>query len=106
MQKVFFKHDLAMKLSNRQPVCIIHCKEEGKKWNILQKRLQRVTFLSANEIETQLPRGLFHAVLVDEAHLLSEEKGRAFLVHLRYDASSQAENAEILSAYCGGICKY
>ena len=27
-----------MKLSNRQPVCIIHCKEEGKKWNILQKR--------------------------------------------------------------------
>ena len=75
--KTLLLYDLAMKLSNRQPVCIIHCKEEGKKWNILQKRLQRVTFLSANEIETQLPRGLFHAVLVDEAHLLSEEKGRA-----------------------------
>ena len=77
--KTLLLYDLAMKLSNRQPVCIIHCKEEGKKWNILQKRLQRVTFLSANEIETQLPRGSFHAVLVDEAHLLSEEKGRALL---------------------------
>lgn len=77
--KTLLLYDLAMKLSNRQPVCIIHCKEEGKKWNILQKRLQRVTFLSANEIETQLARGSFHTVLVDEAHLLSEEKGRALL---------------------------
>ena len=77
--KTLLLYDLAMKLSNRQPVCIIHCKEEGKKWNILQKRLQRVTFLSANEIETQLAHGSFHAVLVDEAHLLSEEKGRALL---------------------------
>ena len=77
--KTLLLYDLAMKLSNRQPVCIIHCKEEGKKWNILQKRLQRVTFLSVNEIETQLAHGSFHAVLVDEAHLLSEEKGRALL---------------------------
>ena len=77
--KTLLLYDLAMKLSNRQSVCIIHCKEEGKKWNILQKRLQRVTFLSANEIETQLAHGSFHAVLVDEAHLLSEEKGRALL---------------------------
>ena len=77
--KTLLLYDLAMKLSNRQPVCIIHCKEEGKKWNILQKRLQRVTFLSANEIETQLAHGSFHAVLVDEAHLLSEKKGRALL---------------------------
>ena len=77
--KTLLLYDLAMKLSNRQPVCIIHCKEEGKKWSILQKRLQRVTFLSADEIETQLPCGSFHAVLVDEAHLLSEEKGKVLL---------------------------
>lgn len=77
--KTLLLYDLAMKLSNRQPVCIIHCKEEGEKWSILQKRLQRITFLSADEIETKLSCTSFHAVLVDEAHLLSEEKGKRLL---------------------------
>ena len=63
-----------MKLSNRQQVCIIHCGEAGKKWEILHKRLQRIDFLSDNQLETQFSLEDYHAILVDEAHLLSVEK--------------------------------
>ena len=47
--KTLLLYDIAMKLSNRQQVCIIHCGEAGKKWEILHKRLQRIDFLSDNQ---------------------------------------------------------
>lgn len=72
--KTLLLYDIAMKLSNRQPVCIIHCGEAGKKWEILHKRLQRIDFLSDNQLETQFSLEDYHAILVDEAHLLSVEK--------------------------------
>lgn len=42
--KTLLLYDLAMKLSNRQPVCIIHCKEEGKKWNIRRNDCSELSF--------------------------------------------------------------
>ena len=72
--KTLLLYDIAMKLSNRQQVCIIHCGEAGKIWEILHKRLQRIDFLSDNQLETQVSLDDYHAILVDEAHLLSVEK--------------------------------
>ena len=72
--KTLLLYDIAMKLSNRQQVCIIHCGEAGKKWEILHKRLQRIDFLSDNQLETQFSLEDYHAILVDETHLLSVEK--------------------------------
>ena len=72
--KTLLLYDIAMKLSNRQQVCIIHCGEAGKKWEILHKRLQRIDFLSDNQLETQFSLEDYHEILVDEAHLLSVEK--------------------------------
>ena len=72
--KTLLLYDIAMQLSTRQQVCIIHCGEAGKKWEILHKRLQRIDFLSDNQLETQFSLDDYHAILVDEAHLLSVEK--------------------------------
>lgn len=72
--KTLLLYDIAMKLSSRQQVCIIHCGEVGKKWEILHKRLQRIDFLSDNQLETQVSLDDYHAILIDEAHLLSVDK--------------------------------
>ncbi len=72
--KTLLLYDIAMKLSSRQQVCIIHCGEAGKKWEILHKRLQRIDFLSDNQLETQVSLDDYHAILIDEAHLLSVDK--------------------------------
>ena len=72
--KTLLLYDIAMKLSSRQQVCIIHCGEAGKKWEILHKRLQRIDFLSDNQLEIQYSLDDYHAILIDEAHLLSVDK--------------------------------
>ena len=43
-------YDIAMKLSRRQQICMIHCGNAGKEWKILHKRLQRIAFLSDNQL--------------------------------------------------------
>ena len=84
-------YDLAMKLSVRQRVCMIHCGESGNDWRLLHKRLRRIEFLSAGQLSfqtvkqpitqnvcTEEPSDIFlesySAILVDEAHLLSMEQ--------------------------------
>ena len=42
--KTLLLYDLAMKLSVRQRVCMIHCGESGEDWRILHKRLRRIDF--------------------------------------------------------------
>ena len=81
-----------MKLSRRQQVCIIHCGSAGTEWKILHERLQRMAFLSDNQLieNTQLEH--YSAVLVDEAHLLSSENisvYEAILSLLQPDISRQ-----------------
>ncbi len=89
--KTLLLYDLAMKLSVRQRVCMIHCGESGEDWRILHKRLHRIDFLSASQLSLQLVRQTmnenmcteepsdtflesYSAILVDEAHLLSGEQ--------------------------------
>lgn len=79
--KTLLLYDIAMELSNRRKVCMIHCSEAGKKWEILHERLHRIDFLSDSRL---LDDGKdifaeYSAVLVDEAHLLSVEKLRFIL---------------------------
>lgn len=86
--KTLLLYDIAMGLSDRRKVCMIHCSEAGKKWEILHERLHRIDFLSDSRL---LDDGIdvihdgkdifaeYSAVLVDEAHLLSVEKLRFIL---------------------------
>ena len=89
--KTLLLYDLAMKLSVRQRVCMIHCGESGEDWRILHKRLRRIDFLSDRQLSLQAAKQTmtenvcaeeafdtflkpYSAILVDEAHLLSVEK--------------------------------
>ena len=66
-------YDLAMKLSGRQKVCLIHCGRAGKEWRILHERLWRIDYLSDEQIHENKDLSEYNGVLIDEAHLLSEE---------------------------------
>lgn len=86
--KTLLLYDISMGLSDRRKVCMIHCSEAGKKWEILHERLHRIDFLSDSRL---LDDGIdvihdgkdifaeYSVVLVDEAHLLSVEKLRFIL---------------------------
>ncbi|RHV33995.1 ATP-binding protein [Coprococcus sp. OM04-5BH] len=89
--KTLLLYDIAMGLSDRRKVCMIHCSEAGKKWEILHERLHRIDFLSDSRLLDDGDDGIevihdgkdifaeYSAVLVDEAHLLSVEKLRFIL---------------------------
>ena len=72
--KTLLLYDIAMKLSVHQKVCMIHCGESGKEWKILHDRLLRIAFLSDSQLEECPDLKEYSAILVDEAHLLTEEK--------------------------------
>ena len=72
--KTLLLYDIAMKLSVHQKVCMIHCGETGKEWKILHDRLLRIAFLSDSQLEEGPDLKGYRAILVDEAHLLTEEK--------------------------------
>ena len=78
--KTLLLYDMAMKLSVRQQVCMIHCGEAGEQWKVLHERLRRVKYLSDREIVPDILAGA-SAILVDEAHLLSREKLEYVLQH-------------------------
>ena len=50
--KTLLLYDLAMKLSVRQRVCMIHCGESGEDWRILHKRLRRIDFSVGSSVIT------------------------------------------------------
>lgn len=79
--KTLLLYDIAMKLSIRHRICMVHCEENGEKWRILHERLQRIDFLADEQIRieerkagTQIPIEKYRGILVDEAHLLSKDK--------------------------------
>ena len=72
--KTLLLYDIAMKLSVRQQVCIIHCGEAGKEWEILHKRLRRIDFLSDSQLCEEMELDGYSGILIDEAHLLTPEK--------------------------------
>lgn len=72
--KTLLLYDIAMRLSAHQKVCIIHCGEAGKEWKVLHDRLLRIAFFTDSQLEEQSYLNEYSAILVDEAHLLTEEK--------------------------------
>ena len=80
--KSLLLYDLAMKLSCRQSVCMIHCGENGDRWKILHKRLRRIDYLSDRELtgddpdtgDSPLCLTSYSAIFVDEVHLLTAKR--------------------------------
>ena len=94
--KTLLLYDIAMKLSVRQKVCIIHCGEAGKEWKILHERLRRIDFLADTQLDGTTDLGRYSSILVDEAHLLSLEKLSVLLTwseHRPVIFSSDSEDA-------------
>lgn len=77
--KTLLLYDIAMKLSVRHRVCVIHCEETGNKWKILHERLRRIEFLSDSQPMERQKFEQYSGILVDEAHLLSPEKLQCLL---------------------------
>lgn len=101
--KTLLLYDLAMKLSVKQQVCMIHCGDAKAQWNLLHERLQRIEYAPLSSIgkfsttpisdctciyrahnihcdedrdgdcDCNFDFSRFHAIFVDEAHLLSPE---------------------------------
>ena len=72
--KTLLLYDIAMRLSVRQKVCIVHCGEGGKEWRLLHDRLRRIDFLADDQLGESTDLGCYSSILVDESHLLSPEK--------------------------------
>lgn len=71
--KTLLLYDIAMKLSGRQMVCIIHCGASGQEWKRLHERLRRIVWVSDSQITAEMRLDEYGTVLVDEAHLLDKE---------------------------------
>nr|WP_245193896.1 DNA/RNA helicase domain-containing protein [Anaerobutyricum soehngenii] len=55
--KTLLLYDIAMKLSVRHRICMVHCEENGEKWRILHERLQRIDFLADEQIHIEKKSG-------------------------------------------------
>lgn len=96
--KTLLLYDIAMKLSRRQKVCMIHCGETGKKWQILHERLRRIDFLSDSQLENDSQLEGYSSFLIDEAHLLSKEKLKILLrAGKGYPIIFSSDNEDIIS---------
>ena len=71
--KTLLLYDIAMKLSGRQMVCMIHCGASGQEWKRLHERLRRIVWVSDSQITAEMRLDEYGTVLVDEAHLLDKE---------------------------------
>ena len=71
--KTLLLYDIAMKLSGRQMVCIIHCGASGQEWKRLHERLRRIVWVSDSQITAEMRLDEYGTVLVDEAHLLDKK---------------------------------
>lgn len=92
--KTLLLYDIAMKLSERHKVCMIHCGEAGKKWEILHERLRRIDFLSDSQLKFAMNFEEYSAVLIDETHLLSSENLELLLKNLEKQPVIFSSDAE------------
>lgn len=66
--KTLLLYDLAMQLTQKLKVCIIHCGRFSKEMEVFNERLKRIVFLSVRQAEEGLPENTYTAVLADEVH--------------------------------------
>lgn len=69
--KSLMLYDLALKLSRKQKVCVVHCGAYTKELSLLNERLKRIDFVSAEQAASALKEEAYTAVLVDEAHRMN-----------------------------------
>ena len=70
--KTLLLYDIAMTLSARQRVCVVHCGSYSEELKKLDERLKRIDFFQCSDSsdEERLITDDYSAYLVDEAHLL------------------------------------
>jgi len=68
--KTLLLYDLAMVLSERQRVAIIHCGSFSDELYHLDSRLKRIDFYNGRDKEANIELSGYSAILVDEAHRL------------------------------------
>lgn len=71
--KTLLLYDLAMTLSQKQRVAIVHCGAFSKELNHLDSRLKRIDFLDGRCSDKLGDLSVYSAILVDEAHLLDAD---------------------------------
>ena len=96
--KTLLLYDIAMKLSMKQRVCMIHCGTAGQKWEQLHERLQRIDFLSDSQLENEKQLEKYRAILIDEAHFLSEKKLKLILnISSAYPVIFSGDSEDVIS---------
>ena len=70
--KSLLLYDLAMRLSEKQKVCILHCGVFTKELERFNERLRRVDFIPAGRVKMLWESEEYTAVLADEAHRMPE----------------------------------
>ncbi len=71
--KSILLYDIAMQISKRETVCLLHIGSYEKELEQLNERLKRVDFYyCASDQKLQIP-GEYAAILIDEGHRLTEE---------------------------------
>ncbi len=79
--KTLLLYDLAMRLTEKQKVCIIHCGRFTEKLELFNKRLKRIEFLPVHLAEEGMKAEEYTAVLADEAHRMPESLLRELVRH-------------------------
>lgn len=103
--KTLLLYDIAMKLSSRHLVCMIHCEEASDKWKILHERLRRIDFLSDNQLtgnglfgendKGDIPIDMCHRpYLVANQNSNNEDKPKGSQVYLQRLAEKQQKNEQ------------
>ena len=73
--KTLLLYDIAMELSKKQRVCVVHCGSYSDELKKLDERLKRIDFYQCNSDEAYDEEDLndYTAYLVDEAHMLRKD---------------------------------
>ena len=73
--KTLLLYDIAMELSKKQRVCVVHCGSYSDELKKLDERLKRIDFYQCNSDEAYDEADLndYTAYLVDEAHMLRKD---------------------------------
>lgn len=100
--KTLLLYDIAMKLSVRQRVCMIHCGEAARDWEILHERLQRIDFLTDDQLNKNETVNFdpYSAILIDESHLLSAPKLNLLLNSVQHQpVIFSSDSEDVISPY-------
>lgn len=102
--KTLLLYDIAMKLSENQRVCILHCGAISDALRQLDSRLKRIDFYQGCDRDAEDDFGEYAAVLVDEAHrmpadvfdrVVSLAGGRGIPVVFSYDCEDAISAHEL-----------